>query len=154
MSICDRNCFACQFEDCICDELEYQDYLMLDSLEKEIVHPKTAQRRKAACQKAYREANKEKIAAYQKAYREANKEKIKAKKKAHYEANKEKIAAYQKAYYEANKEKIAAYQKAHYDANKEKIKAQKKAYYEVRKKGKGPAGAGTPDKPNKKYIQT
>jgi hypothetical protein len=95
MSICDRNCFACQFEDCICDELEYQDYLMLDSLEKEIIHPKTAQRRKAA--------------ARQKAYRESN---------------------------------------------KEKIKAQKKAYYEVRKKGKGPVGAGTPDKPNKKYIQT
>ena len=36
-----------------------------------------------------------------------------ARNKAYYEANKEKIAAQQKAYYEANKEKIAARQKVY-----------------------------------------
>ena len=90
----------------------------------------------AAYQKAYREANKERIAAYyeankeeiaayQKAYRETNKERIAANNKAYYEANKEKIAAY----YEANKEKKWAYHKAYYEANKEK----KAAYYEANK---------------------
>ena len=42
------------------------------------------------------------IEAYQKAYREANKDKLAAYQKAYYEANKDKLAAYQKAYYEAN----------------------------------------------------
>ena len=53
-------------------------------------------RRLAERQKAYREANREKVAEYQKAY---------------YEANREKVAEYQKAYREANREKVAEYQK-------------------------------------------
>ena len=56
--------------------------------------------------KAYYEANKDKIKASQKAYREANKDKINARRKAYYEANKDKIKASQKAYREANKDKI------------------------------------------------
>jgi hypothetical protein len=88
--------------------------------------------RRAAYQKAYREANKEEIAAYNKAYnkayKEANKEEIaayhKAYQKAYREANKEEIAAYNKAYREANKEKIVAYR----EANKEKFKGYFRAY--------------------------
>tara|TARA_R110002012_G_scaffold306002_1_gene510415 strand:+ start:51 stop:605 length:555 start_codon:yes stop_codon:yes gene_type:complete len=76
-----------------------------------------------AYQKAYSEANKEKI----KAYREANKEKLAVKKKvwgkAYREANKEKIAVKKKAYREANKEEIAVKKKAYYQANKEKYAA-------------------------------
>jgi len=83
----------------------------------------------AAYNKAYHEANREKILAQKKEYREANKEKIAAQDKAYREANKEKI----KVYKEANKEKILAQQKAYYDANKEKILAQKKAYREANK---------------------
>ena len=41
--------------------------------------------------------------AYNKAYREANKDKILPRQKAYREANKDKIRAYQLAYYEANK---------------------------------------------------
>jgi hypothetical protein len=78
---------------------------------------------------AYYEANKEKIAAYRKAYKEANKEKIAARDKAYKEANKEKIAAKDKAYRVANKEKILAYRVA----NKEKIAAYGKAYRVVNK---------------------
>ncbi len=87
------------------------------------------------CQKAYYEANKEKIAAKKKVYREANKEKIAAKSKAYREANKEKIAAKNKvwyeankAYYEVNKEKIAARGKVYREANKESFAAKSKAY--------------------------
>ena len=84
---------------------------------------------RAEYNKAYREANKEKLAeynkTYNKAYREANKEKIAAQKKAYYEANKEKLAEYNKThnktYREANKEKIAAKNKAWYYTNKEKL---------------------------------
>jgi len=51
----------------------------------------------------------------------------KAQNKAYYEANKERIAARYKAHYQANKEKIKAYNKAHYEANKEKVAAYNKA---------------------------
>ena len=43
--------------------------------------------------KAYREANKDKISEYHKAYREANKDKISENTKAYREANKEKLEA-------------------------------------------------------------
>ena len=77
----------------------------------------------AASQKAWAEANPEKIAASQKAYREANPEKIAADHKAWREANKEKAAASQKAWKDANPEKVAASDKAWREANKEKIAA-------------------------------
>ena len=73
--------------------------------------------------KAYREANKDKIKAYFEAYYEANKDKIKAYYEANKEANTGKKAARMKAYYEANKEKYCAIQKAYRQANKEKHNA-------------------------------
>ena len=76
-----------------------------------------------ASDKAYYEANKEKIKARDKAYREANKEKIKAYR----EANKEKIKARQRAYREASPEKVKAY----YEANREERKAWQRAYRET-----------------------
>ena len=82
-----------------------------------------------AYDKAYKEANKEKIKEQNKAYREANKEKRKAYLKAWREANKEKI----KAWREANKEKKNAYDKAYRQANKEKLKAYREVYNEANK---------------------
>ena len=84
---------------------------------------------RAAKQKAYHEANREKENARKRAYHEANREKILARKKAYSEANKEK----RKAYREANKENIDAYQKAYREANREKVLARNKAYYEANK---------------------
>ena len=78
---------------------------------------------KKAYDKAYREANREKIAAKEKAYREANREKIAIGQKDWYEANKEKVIAQRKVYREANKEKIAAKKKVYTEANREKINA-------------------------------
>ena len=84
--------------------------------------------------------NKEKRKAYQKAYYQANKEKIKASQKAnnkaYYEANKEEIKASRKDYYQTNKEEKKAYSKAWYEANKEKRKASSKAWYEANKEKK------------------
>lgn len=85
------------------------------------------------CNKAYQEANKEKLKAYHKAHYEANKDKIKDREKAYREANKDKIKDRQKAYREANKDKINEFQKAYYKANKDKIKDRKKAYREANK---------------------
>ena len=86
-----------------------------------------------ACDKAYRQANKEKAAEYGKAYNQANKEKIAEQGKAYRQANKEKIAERDEAYRQANKEKIAEQQKAYQQANREKISEQQKAYYQANK---------------------
>ena len=67
--------------------------------------------RRAAYQRAYCEANREKLAAYQRAYCEANRETLAAYQRAYREANREKLAASRRAYYEANREKRAAYQR-------------------------------------------
>ncbi len=86
-----------------------------------------------ACDKAYRQANKEKAAEYGKAYNQANKEKIAEQVKAYYQANKEKISEQGKAYRQENKEKIVEYHKAYRQENKEKIVEYHKAYQQANK---------------------
>ena len=63
------------------------------------------QRKIAAYQAAYREANREKIAAYHAAYREVNREKIAAQKAAYRKANREKYNAYHREYQRKWREK-------------------------------------------------
>ena len=124
---CDKDCFHCIYEDCILDSLDHQDYLELSRIETDFINPKTQkQKNVAAQQKAYYEANREKLTAYQKAYYEANREKVAAQQKAYREANREKVAAYQEAYYEANREKLTAYHRAYCEANREKAGAKEK----------------------------
>lgn len=72
MIVCNRDCFNCPYpdvpEECLSQPLTYAERRNLDWIETEIINPKTAaQKTKAAQQKAYREANKEKLAAQQKA---------------------------------------------------------------------------------------
>ena len=88
MSVCDRDCFNCTFDDCILEKLELIDYLFAEEIEREFLREKSSTYNPACYQK-----NKEKIAARQAAYRQKNKEKIAAQKAAYYQKNKEKIAA-------------------------------------------------------------
>jgi len=84
--------------------------------------------KKRACNRAYYQANREKLLASKRAYREANREKIRARKRARYEANREKVLAYGRAYRKANLEKVHAYERARYEANREKVIAYGRAY--------------------------
>ena len=110
-ALCDKDCFNCKFPDCIYDGLDANDYAETSARDK-ILTQTPEQKKLAAQQRAYYEANKEKLAAQQRAYYEANKEKLAAQKRAYREANKEKLAAQKRAYYEANKEKLAAQKRA------------------------------------------
>jgi len=93
MTVCNRDCFNCPYEDCIVDGMTLEEYA--ESRQRELTMHKTpAQKRAAAKRKAYYEANRDEIA---------------AKKKAYYEANRDEIAAKQKAYYEANRDKWKRY---------------------------------------------
>ena len=65
--VCDKDCLHCTQPDCINDTMDYADYQASDRLEREIILPRTAkQRRLAARQKAYREANRDRLAAQKK----------------------------------------------------------------------------------------
>ena len=56
---CDRDCFNCQYPDCICDDMTYEDWR--EDLE-EYIAPKTAAQRRIAANKAkYYAENKERI---------------------------------------------------------------------------------------------
>ena len=81
--------------------------------------------------KAWREANQEKVRAKNKAWREANREKARAKSKAWREANPEEHRAKNKAWREANPEKARAKSKAWAEANPEKVRARVKAWAEA-----------------------
>ena len=77
---CGKDCFNCEFPECIYDRLDAEDYKQSD--ERDRLLTQTPQQKKlAAQQRAYREANREKLAAQQRAYREANREKVAARRK-------------------------------------------------------------------------
>lgn len=59
MAICSKDCFHCPYPDCINDEMDAADYASSRAREK-IINPPTMQARKrAASQRAYREAHKD-----------------------------------------------------------------------------------------------
>lgn len=41
MGVCDRDCLNCIHPDCICDELDAEDYRMARKIEAEITLPKS-----------------------------------------------------------------------------------------------------------------
>lgn len=68
---CNHNCLECPYPDvpdeCLEAALTWDEWQELDAIDKDIINPKTAkQKAVAAQQKAYREANKDKLAARQK----------------------------------------------------------------------------------------
>ena len=68
---CNHNCLECPYpdvpEECLEAALTWDEYKELDVIDKDIINPKTAkQKAVAAYQKAWYEANKDKVAAQQK----------------------------------------------------------------------------------------
>lgn len=68
---CNHNCLECPYPDvpdeCLEAALTWDEWQELDAIDKDIINPKTAKQKTiAARQKAYREANKDKVAARQK----------------------------------------------------------------------------------------
>ena len=118
VAICNKDCFNCQYPDCVLDELDAEDYRESRERDRLLKQRTDKQRKAAAQQKAYREANRDKVAAQQKAYYEANRDKVAAQQKAYREANRDKVAAQQKAYREANRDKYNAYMRNYYRRSK------------------------------------
>ncbi|MBT8334334.1 MAG: hypothetical protein KJP19_07860 [Deltaproteobacteria bacterium] len=66
-----------------------------------------------------------------KAYYQANREKILEKTKNYFQDNKERLAGKQRAYRKANKERLRARDKAYYLANRERILERERLYYQA-----------------------
>ena len=85
---------------------------------------------KQAKDKAYYEANKEKVKARVKKYADENRDVVRERVRAHYEANAEQIAQQKAEYYRANKEAVYEKVKAWRVANPERAKQINAAYRE------------------------
>ena len=70
------SCEECPFPDCEWDGVTAEDWQAAKERDAQARH--AAEDGRAAQQRAYREANREKVAAQQRAYREANREKVAA----------------------------------------------------------------------------
>lgn len=119
--ICNRDCFNCQFDDCVCDEMTVEDTAQSRMLEKNFILPKTD--RQIA------------ISARKRAYYKKNKDTIRAKHKAYYERNREAVSAYNRIYYRENRDtmraKHRAYMERHRDINRnyaDKLRELRKAH--------------------------
>ena len=88
MAVCNKDCFNCPHPDCICDDLDAEDYRKAKEIDK-LLHPQTKHQKK--------------VAAKQRAYREANRDKLAAQRRAYYEANRDKCNAYMRNYYKRSK---------------------------------------------------
>lgn len=91
---------------------------------KDGVHPSCK-----VCDRAYREANRERIAAKDKAYNESHKEQKQQYRKDYWQRNKERLSARSADYHTSNRDRIAAQDKAYYGANREAISAKRRARY-------------------------
>jgi len=139
MSVCDRNCFCCPYPDCVDDTMTPDDVETSRQIEKDFIRPQK-KARDPEKQKAYREANREKLSAYHRQYLKTHKE----QRKAYYAAHREEKIIWQRAYYAAHKEELARKRipqskedrRAYYAANRDRILARQKANYAARKKGK------------------
>lgn len=85
--------------------------------------PEERKRRKAACDRSYRERHLDDDRASSKAWREANPERFKASLRSWYQRNKGKVKETGAAYYQANRERHDAASKAWYYRNHEYAKA-------------------------------
>lgn len=71
--ICDRDCFNCRFDDCICDEMTADDWKAERGID-DFIHTKTAKEKSiAAYQKQYREENRESLISFGDALRAVRK---------------------------------------------------------------------------------
>ena len=71
--ICDRDCFNCHFDDCICDEMTAADWKEARGID-DFIHTKTAKEKAiVAYQKRYREENREALISFGDALRAVRK---------------------------------------------------------------------------------
>ena len=149
MPVCDKNCFACPFPDCINDAMDAEDYAESRGRDKLLQCPTGHGRRPDRSVEAQRREQMDRRNAYNRAWYAKNREALltalrerresdpeyaaqrKAYRRAHYLANRAEIIDRQKAYYRAHREECLARSKAYYDANRARVSEKNRTYNET-----------------------
>ena len=149
MPICDKNCFACPFPDCVNDTMDADDYAEARGRDRLLNCPTGQGRRPDRTVEERRREQMDRKNAYNRAWYAKNRESIltalrerresdpeyaaqrKAYRRAHYQANRAEIIDRQKAYYRAHREECLARSKAYYDANRARVGEKNRSYNET-----------------------
>lgn len=130
--ICDLNCEACLYDDCILPTWESKkEYDALYYQKNRMV--------KLQRVREWRVSHKDERKEYDSEYRKKHKKEIAAKRKEYEDRNREHIKAQRHKYYEEHKEEILAKQRQYNAKNRERIKVQKHKYYEEHKESNIPS---------------
>ena len=149
MPVCDKNCFACPFPDCINDAMDAEDYAESRGRDKLLQCPTGHGRRPDRSVEAQRREQMDRRNAYNRAWYAKNREALltalrerresdpeyaaqrKAYRRAYYQAHRAEILDRQKAYYRAHSAGIRAWQKAYYEANRARVGEKNRTYNET-----------------------
>ncbi len=148
--VCNIDCFNCEYEDCINDKLEIEDYLAGEKIDRDIIRDRSQKRKRKLSKlaikrkKEYKDNNPENSRAYARAYYSVNRERYRkyrlenrdrksAYDRKYSQENKDKIAERKKIYGEKNKQHLRERQKEWREKNREKIREYQREYY-LRKK--------------------
>ena len=129
--ICNKDCFACPYPDCINDEMDLDDYREADARDRALGTVRKAKGPPpvggdAAKKAAARERARAKAREYNKAHREKIREYYQKWLAEHPDARKE--------YYRQNRERLLAQARAYREEPREEIKAKARARYAAQKK--------------------
>ena len=150
MPICDKNCFACQFPDCVNDAMDAEDYAEARGRDKLLQCPTGQGRRpdrtvegqrrermdrKNAYKRAWYAKNRDTILAKAKARRESDPEyaaQRKAYRRAHYQANRARVGEKNRTYNETHRAERLATNRAYRDAHRDEINAKARERYRAK----------------------
>lgn len=123
MPVCDRNCFACQFDDCICDdEITPEERRMLERIDavlRAVRDGRPVPKPQEARKLTYYERNRERVLQKAKERRAMDPDGMHIRDRANYRRNAEKIKARVKEYQARNPEKVKAWRKKTMEKRKE-----------------------------------
>lgn len=134
MSVCDKQCAACPYPDCINDEMDMDDYREADARDRALGTVRKAKDPPpvggdAAKKEAARERARAKARAYREAHRAELREYSRKWRAEHPGAQKE--------YYRQNRERLLAQARAYREAHRAEINARARGRYCPKKEGEG-----------------
>lgn len=121
MSICDKDCFNCPYDDCICNEFSEEDLEKINALVEILTLPEKPP--VSEKKRTYYERHKEERKAYQRDYYAKHKQEHAIRRRAYYERNRQKIIAQVREYERKHREQRAAAAKRRYRKRLEEMKA-------------------------------
>lgn len=130
MSVCDKQCEACPYPDCINDEMDLDDYREADARDRALGTVRKAKDPPpVGGDTAKKEAARERAREYNKAHR--------AEIRAYYQKWHAEHPDARKEYYRQNRERLLAKARAYREAHREEINARARERYYQKKGGEG-----------------